>query len=59
MVIAIRTELKQFTDYHTFIILDLGEVAHNCYQKIPYNIVFQVKYDLSHKTRLVEGKKWK
>jgi hypothetical protein len=47
---AIKTELKQLTDYQTFIVLDSGE-------DIPtgYHMVFGVKNDLSHKARLVEG----
>jgi hypothetical protein len=28
------------------------------YQKIPYHIVFDVKYDLRHKARLVAGGNW-
>ena len=36
---AIRTELKQLTDYQTFIVLDSGESIPNGYQKIPYHIV--------------------
>jgi hypothetical protein len=36
---AIRTELKQFTDYQTFIVLDSGEDTPTGYQKIPYHMV--------------------
>ena len=43
---AIRTELKQLTDYQTFIVLDPGENIPKEYQIIPYHIVFDVKYDL-------------
>jgi hypothetical protein len=52
---AIKTELKQLTDYQTFIVLDLGEEIPTGYQKIPYHMVFDVKYDLRHKARLVAG----
>jgi hypothetical protein len=52
---AIRTELKQLTDYQTFIVLDSGEDISTGYQKIPYHMVFDVKYDLRHKARLVAG----
>jgi hypothetical protein len=52
---AIKTELKQLTDYQTFIVLDSGEDIPTGYQKIPYNMVFYVKYDLRHKARLVAG----
>jgi hypothetical protein len=55
---AIKTELKQLTDYETFIVLDSGEAVPNGYQKIPYHIVFDVKYDLRHKARLVAGGNW-
>jgi Reverse transcriptase (RNA-dependent DNA polymerase) len=55
---AIKTELKQLTDYETFIVLDLGEDIPKWYQKNPYHIVFDVKYDLRHKERLVGGGNW-
>jgi hypothetical protein len=55
---AIRTELNQFTDYQTFIVLDSGEDIPTGYQKIPYHMVFDVKYDLRHNTRLVAGGNW-
>ena len=55
---AIKTELKQLTDYETFIVLDLGEDIPKGYQKIPYHIVFDVKYDLRHKARLIAGGNW-
>jgi hypothetical protein len=32
---AINTELKQLTDYQTFIVLDSGEDIPTGYQKIP------------------------
>jgi hypothetical protein len=55
---AIKTELKQLTNYETFIVLDSGEAIPNGYQKIPYHIIFDVKYDLRHKARLVAGGNW-
>jgi hypothetical protein len=55
---AIKTELKQRTDYQTFIVLDSGEDIPTGYQKIPYHMVFDVKYDLRHKARLVAGVDW-
>jgi hypothetical protein len=55
---AINTELKQLTDYQTFIVLDSGEDIPTGYQKIPYRMVFDVKYDLRHKARLVAGVNW-
>jgi hypothetical protein len=50
---AIKRELKQLTDYQTFKVLDSGEDIPTGYQKIPYHMVFDVKYDLRHKARLV------
>jgi hypothetical protein len=32
-----------------FIVIDLGERISACDQKIPYHMVFDVKYDLRHK----------
>jgi hypothetical protein len=55
---AIQTELKQLTEYETFIVLDSGEDIPKGYQKIPYHIVCDVKYDLRHKARLVAGGNW-
>jgi Reverse transcriptase (RNA-dependent DNA polymerase) len=55
---AIKTELKQLTDYETFIVLDSGEEIPKGYQKIPYHIIFNVKYDLRYKARLAAGGNW-
>jgi hypothetical protein len=55
---ATKTEVKQLTNYETFIVLDSGEDIPKGYQKIPYHIVFDVKYDLRHKARLVAGGNW-
>ena len=35
-----------------------GRKIPSGYQKIPYHIVFDVKYDLRHKARLVAGGNW-
>jgi hypothetical protein len=43
---VIKTEIKQLTDYQTFIMLYSGEDIPTGYQKIPYHTVFDVKYDL-------------
>jgi hypothetical protein len=52
-------ELKQLTDYQTFIVLvDSGKDIPTGYQKIHYHMVFDVKYDLIHKGRLVAGGNW-
>jgi hypothetical protein len=55
---AIKTECKQLTDYQLFIVLDSEEDIPTGYQKIPYHMVFDVKYDLRHKARLVAGGNW-
>jgi hypothetical protein len=55
---AIKTALKQLTDYQTFIMLHSGEDIPTGYQKILYYMVFDVKYDLRHKARLVAGGNW-
>jgi hypothetical protein len=54
----LKTELKLCTDYCTFIVLDSGEAVPSGYQKIPYCIVFDVKYDLRHKARSMAGGNW-
>jgi hypothetical protein len=46
---------KKLTDYQTFILLDSGESISTGNQKIPYHIMFDVKYDLRHKSILVVG----
>jgi hypothetical protein len=45
--------LPSSTDYETFVKLDSGEDIPKEYQKFPYHIVFDTKYDLSQKARLV------
>ena len=51
---AIKKELKQLSDYGTFKMAEDGEKL-NAYKKIPYHIVFDVKFDLRKKARLVAG----
>jgi hypothetical protein len=48
----------KLTDYQMFIVLDLGEDIPTVYQKIPYLMVFNVKYDLRHKEVLVASGNW-
>jgi hypothetical protein len=55
---AIKTYLKLLTNYQTFIVLDSGEDIPTGYQKIPYHMVFDVKYELKHKIRLVAVVNW-
>ena len=55
---AIDKELKQLADYKTFRKLEPGEVLGSDYKRIPYHIVFDVKFDLRRKARLVAGGNW-
>jgi hypothetical protein len=55
---AIKTDLKHLTDHQTLIVLDSGEDIPKGYQKIPYHMAFDVKYDLRHKARLVATGNW-
>ena len=52
---AIAKELAQLNDYKTFRTLLPGETLSSEYKKIPYHIVFDVKFDLRKKARLVAG----
>jgi hypothetical protein len=40
------------------IVIDSGESIPIGYQKLPYHIVFDVKYDLRHKAGIVAGGNW-
>ena len=51
----IKIELKQLTDYQTFIVLDSGGSIPRGYQKIPYHLLFDVKFDLRHRARFDAG----
>ena len=55
---AIKKEVQQLLDYMTFKILDAGEPPPPGYKKLPHHIVFDVKFDLRHKARLVAGGNW-
>jgi hypothetical protein len=55
---SIKTELKHLTDYQTFIVLDSADDIPTGYQKIPYHMVFDVKYELIHQARQVAGGNW-
>ena len=50
--------MKQLNEYETFRELKPGETLSPEYQKIPYHIVFDVKFDLRRKARLVAGGNW-
>jgi hypothetical protein len=51
-------KLKQLTDYQTFIVTDSGGDIPTGYQKTPYDMIFDVKYDLRNMARLVAGGNW-
>ena len=55
---AIVKELEQLHSYKTFRKLKPGEQLSDEYKQIPYHIVFDVKFDLRHKARLVAGGNW-
>ena len=52
---AIDTEFKQINEFKTFRLLGSGEKLPDDYKQIPYMFVFDVKFDLRHKARLVAG----
>jgi hypothetical protein len=51
-------KLGQINEYETFCALEEGEFLPDSYQKIPYHMVFKVKFDLQRKARLVAGGIW-
>jgi hypothetical protein len=55
---VIKIESKILKDHQTFILIDSGESIPTGYQKIPYYMVFDVKYELRHKGRLVVEGNW-
>ena len=52
---AIDKELKQIADYKTFNDLGKGVMAPTGYKRIRVHMVFDVKFDLRRKARLVAG----
>jgi len=50
--------LGQINKYDTFRMLEDNEFLPDTYQKIPYHMVLDVKFDLRRKTRLVAGGNW-
>ena len=52
---AIKKEIKQLNLYETFRAMPVGENAPEGYKKIPYNVIFDVKFDGRRKARLVAG----
>ena len=52
---AIKLELSQILGYRVFNVLQHGELMPKGYQRIPYHIVYDVKFDGRLKARLVAG----
>ena len=52
---AIEKELKQIDDYDTFRVVEDSEPIDNAYKQIPYHMIYDVKFDLRRKARLVAG----
>ena len=55
---AIRTELGQLDEFRVFMLLAEGETLPEGYKRIPYHIVFDVKFDLRYKASLVANGNW-
>ena len=51
---VIITELKQLDDFQVYRTINTDETLEG-YQKLPYHVVFDVKFDLRRKARLVVG----
>ena len=45
-------------EHRVFKKLPMGNVPDDEYQQIPYHFVFDVKFDLRHRARLVAGGNW-
>ena len=54
----IKTEVNQMGEHRVFKKLPMGNVPDDEYQRIPYHFVFDVKFDLRHRARLVAGGNW-
>ena len=52
---AMDKEIMSINDFKTFRVLAEGEELPEGYTRIPYHIVFDVKFDGRHKARLVAG----
>jgi hypothetical protein len=55
---VINTVFKNLTDYQTFIVFDSGESMLTFYHKITPDMLFDFKYDMRHKARLLEVGNW-
>ena len=52
---AIDKELESINQFKTFRVLEKGEPIPPGYIRIPYHMIFDVKFDGRHKCRLVAG----
>jgi hypothetical protein len=52
---AIKKELDQLKDYETYTPVEHDRPLDTAHQKIPFQIIFDVKYDLHEKAQLVAG----
>ena len=52
---SVSEELDSINKFSTFVVLEEGEVMPAGYIQIPYHLIFDVKFDLRHKCRLVAG----
>ena len=52
---AIKSELNSINSFKTFRILEEGESVPEGYTRIPYHLIFDVKFDGRRKCRLVAG----
>jgi len=55
---AIQKELAQLEEFQVFRALGEGEKLPEGYKQVPYHIVFDVKFDLRRKARLVANGNW-
>ena len=52
---SMQSELTSLNKFSTFFVLEEGEIMPAGYIKIPYHMVFDVKFDGRHKCRLAAG----
>jgi hypothetical protein len=52
---AIDTEIQGINEYGTFRVVQFQVILSIEYKRIPYHFVFDVKFDLRHRARLVAG----
>ena len=55
---AMKKELDQINEYKTFLKVDSDTKLPTDFQRIPYHFVFDCKFDLRRKARLVAGGNW-